>query len=74
MSSGRSALLVQLGKRIRALREKKGWTQSEMAAYLGLSRGHISDLERGTREIGLLTLQTVAGGLDTTMAKLLKGL
>ena len=74
MSSGGNALLIQLGKRIRAQRNNKRWTQSEMAAYLGLSRGHISDLERGKREIGLLTLQTVARGLDTTMGKLLKGL
>ena len=56
------------------MRFEKHWTQSEMAAYLGLSRGHISDLERGRREIGLLTLQVVARGLDVTMAKLLKGL
>jgi len=74
MSSGNNSPLLQLGKRIRTLRKKKQWTQSEMAAYLGLSRGHISDLERGRREIGLLTLQIVARGLDTTMAKLLKGL
>jgi transcriptional regulator with XRE-family HTH domain len=74
MSSGSSALLIQLGKRIREHRKKRCWTQSEMAAYLGLSRGHISDLERGTREIGLLTLQIVATGFETTMANLLKGL
>ena len=65
---------MRLGKRIRALRMRKRWTQSEMAAYLGLSRGHISDLERGTREVGILTLQTIATGLDTTMARLLRGL
>jgi len=74
MSSGINSLLLELGTRIRTLRKKKRWTQSEMAAYLGLSRGHISDLERGRREIGLLTLQIVARGLDTTMARLLKGL
>jgi transcriptional regulator with XRE-family HTH domain len=45
-----------------------------MAAYLGLSRGHISDLERGKREIGLLTLQIVATGFEITMANLLGGL
>jgi transcriptional regulator with XRE-family HTH domain len=45
-----------------------------MAAYLGLSRGHISDLERGRRKIGLLPLQIVATGFETTMANLLKGL
>jgi len=74
MSSGSSALLIQLGKRIREQRKKRRWTQSEMAAYLGLRRGHISDLERGRREIGLLILQIVATGFETTMANLLKGL
>ena len=56
------------------LRRKKGWSQIEMAAYLGINRGHLSDLERGRREIGLLMLPTIARGLDTTMAAMLKGL
>jgi len=73
MSSG-NLLCSALGKRIRALRESKGWTQVEMAAYLGVNRGHLSDIERRKREIGLLMLQTIARGLDTTMEKLLRGL
>lgn len=74
MSSGNHALLVKLGKRIRSMRQEKGWTQSEMAAYLDMNRGHLSDIERGKREVGLITLQIIARGLETTMAKLLKGL
>jgi transcriptional regulator with XRE-family HTH domain len=45
-----------------------------MAAYLGINRGHLSDLEAGKREIGILMLQVIAAGLETTMAKLLSGL
>lgn len=45
-----------------------------MAVYLDLSRGHISDIERGKREPGLITLQIIAKGLDVTMSRLLKGL
>ena len=45
-----------------------------MAAHLGMDRGHVSEIENGKRVINLLTLQTVASGLDTTMAKLLKDL
>jgi len=45
-----------------------------MAAYLGINRGHLSDLERGRREICLLMLETIARGLETTMAAMLKGL
>ena len=74
MSTGNHALLIRLGKRIQALRRKKGWTQTEMAAYLDMNRGHISDIERGKREVGIITLQIIAAGLDTTMASLLKGL
>ncbi len=74
MSSANHALLTQLGKRVRALRKKKGWTQTDMAVYLDMNRGHISDIERGKREVGLITLQVIARGLDTTMARLLKGL
>ena len=74
MSSGNHALSVKLGKRIETLRKKKGWTQTDMAVYLDMNRGHISDLERGKREVGIVTLQVIARGLETTMAALLKGL
>ena len=71
--SSANLVCIALGKRIRALRMAKGWTQVEMAAYLGINRGHLSDLESGKREIGLLMLQVIAKGLDTTMERLLKG-
>ncbi len=71
--SSENVLCAELGKRIRSLRKRKGWTQIEMAAYLGINRGHLSDLEMGKREAGILMLQVIAKGLDTTMEKLLKG-
>jgi transcriptional regulator with XRE-family HTH domain len=74
MSSADHALLLRLGKRIRALRQKRRWTQSEMAAYLDINRGHLSDIERGKREVGIIMLQIIARGLETSMANLLKGL
>jgi transcriptional regulator with XRE-family HTH domain len=74
MSSNKHALLLQLGKRIQTLRKKKNWTQTDMAVYLDLNRGHISDIELGKREAGIITLQLIARGLDTTMARLLRGL
>jgi len=74
MSSGNHALLVRLGKRIKTLRKGKGWTQVDMAVCLDMNRGHISDIERGKREVGVITLQVIAKGLDTTMSSLLKSL
>lgn len=74
MSSENHALLVKVGKRIRALRVAMGWTQTDMAVALDMNRGHISDIERGKREAGLITLQIIARGLKTSMSQLLKGL
>jgi transcriptional regulator with XRE-family HTH domain len=74
MSSEKHALLAELGSRIRALRKAKSWTQTDMAVSLDINRGHISDLESGKREVGLITLQIIARGLGTTMARLLKDL
>jgi len=74
MSRGKHALLVQLGGRIRRLRKKKMWTQTDMAVHLDINRGHLSDIERGKREVGIITLQVIARGLDTTMSSLLRGL
>ena len=74
VSSGRHALLVKLGKRIQTLRKQKGWTQTDLAVLLDVNRGHLSDIELGKREPGIITLQVIARGLDTTMERLLKGL
>lgn len=74
MSSEKHALLLQLGSRIRALRKAKKWTQTDMAVNLDMNRGHISDIESGKREVGLITLQIIARGLGTTMEQLLKDL
>lgn len=74
VSSNKHALLVQIGKRIRLLRKRKGWTQIDMSVALDMNRGHISDIEQGKREVGIITLQVIARGLGTTMSELLRRL
>ena len=74
MSTTKHALPVQIGKRIRLLRKRKGWTQIDTAVALDMNRGHISDIEQGKREPGLITLQVIARGLGTTMSELLRRL
>jgi DNA-binding XRE family transcriptional regulator len=39
--------LAGLGRSIRALRRAKGWTQAELAAWLGVNRQTVIALERG---------------------------
>jgi transcriptional regulator with XRE-family HTH domain len=74
MASDKHALLLELGKRIRTLRLSKKWTQTDMAVCLDMGRSHLSEVETGKREIGVITLQVIARGLGTTMARLLKDL
>lgn len=74
VSSQRNTTLVELGQRIRRLRKRKNWTQTDMAVCLDMGRTYISDIEQGKREIGLITLQILARGLNTKMSELLKGL
>jgi transcriptional regulator with XRE-family HTH domain len=74
MSRGKHALLLRLGERIKRLRKKKGYTQTDLTVHLDMNRGHLSDIELGKREVGIITLQVIARGLNTTMSNLLRGL
>jgi transcriptional regulator with XRE-family HTH domain len=65
---------ARLGQRLRSLRKKKGWTQIELADYLGLRRTYVSDLELGKRNVSLLTMEIVARGFKLSVSQLLRGL
>jgi len=67
-------ICARLGNRIRELRKAKGWRQIDLAEHSGISKNHLSELEQGNREIGLLTLEAIAGALGTTSSKLLENL
>jgi transcriptional regulator with XRE-family HTH domain len=38
---------IPLGTRVRQLREKKGWSLTEMAVQAGISRSYLAQIERG---------------------------
>jgi len=59
---------------LRSLRKKKDWTQVELADYLGLRRTYVSDLERGKRNVSLLTMEIIARGFKLSVSQLLRGL
>ncbi len=64
---------IELGKRIRELRKKRGWRQIDLAEQSGIHEVHISDLERGAREVGLRNLSALAQAFGLTMSEFLKG-
>lgn len=74
MSSPQENITARFGKRLKALRQKRGWTQVEMAERLGIDRSYISDMERGKKNVCLPTLEVLAQGLETTISRLLTGL
>ena len=67
-------VFVNLGERIRKLRNKRGWTQVIMAEKIGMDRSFIADVERGKRNISLLYLVVLADGFGITLSQLLSGL
>lgn len=64
--------LSNLGKRIKAAREKAGYTQEELAAELGMSPTHISVLERGVKPPKLETFVSIANTLGVSADYLLQ--
>ena len=64
----------ELGVRIRKLRARKRWSQEEFAAVSGLHRTYIGAVERGEKNLTIMTLGTLAKTLDTTISQLFRGI
>ncbi|MCM1321914.1 MAG: helix-turn-helix domain-containing protein [Bacteroides sp.] len=60
---------VEVGKRIRLFREKKGFTQSKLATLAGISPTYIYQIESGAKcpTVEYLSF-VVCDGLDMTLA------
>jgi transcriptional regulator with XRE-family HTH domain len=65
---------IRLGKRIRKFRKEKGWRQIDLAEHSGVHEVHISDIERGAREICLNNLVALAKGLGISASELVRGI
>jgi transcriptional regulator with XRE-family HTH domain len=50
-----------LGERFREAREYLGFSQEEVATYLGVSRSALSNIESGQRKVDALELKKLAG-------------
>jgi transcriptional regulator with XRE-family HTH domain len=65
---------IRFGRRLRCLREKRGWTQVQMAELFGLDRSYLADVERGNRNISIVNLDVIASGFGLTLSQLLSHL
>jgi transcriptional regulator with XRE-family HTH domain len=64
-------LLRKLGHRVRTLRDKKGWTQEDLAGEAGLDRSYVSGLESGRRNPTYLRLAALAKALNIPLPSLI---
>lgn len=62
--------MSELGKEIKRLRKRKGWTQTELAVYAGSSQPTINQIESGARNPSTRTLEKVAGALGVEVRDL----
>jgi len=61
-----------LGKRVKELRKRRGFSQEDMISF-GFSARHWQQIEAG-RPITLTTLLRISDALETRVEKLVKGL
>ena len=57
-----------LGKRIRAVREEQGLSQSQLALMIGSSKSHIWRIETGRVSVGIDDLIRIADALDARVS------
>jgi transcriptional regulator with XRE-family HTH domain len=62
--------MVDLGQRIRAERLRRGLSLEALTTRSGVSRSMLSAVERGTKVPTVLVLDSIATGLDTSIARL----
>lgn len=62
----------RVGDNIRKFRQKKGWSQEQLASEANLHRAYVGQIERGEKNIGLQNLQKIAEALNISIAALVK--
>jgi transcriptional regulator with XRE-family HTH domain len=61
-----------MGDAIRNYRLAKGWSQEELSFNCGLHRTYIGAVERGERNISILSLQKIAHAMGISVAALFR--
>jgi transcriptional regulator with XRE-family HTH domain len=63
-----------VGKRIRELRKKKGWSQERLADESQMHRSYMWGIEQGRRNPSLRHLSRIADALEVPIATLFDGI
>mgnify|MGYP002985300656 FL=1 len=67
-------ITVELGKKIKQLRMKKGLSQEKFALEIGMDRTYFASVEAGKRNISICNIKQIADGLEISLSELFEGL
>lgn len=67
-------ILVAFGEIVRAFRKAKGFSQEELADQSGLHRTYIGMIERGEKNLTLVSISKIAEALQISMSELFANL
>ncbi len=67
-------ITVELGKRIRELRNMTGLSQEKFALKIGMDRTYYASVESGKRNISIKNIKKIADGFGVSLSKLFDGL
>jgi transcriptional regulator with XRE-family HTH domain len=63
--------IERVAKRLQQLRQRRGWTQAQLAKKAGISRGYLARLETARQDPALTTLEALAKALRVKVSRLL---
>ena len=66
-----AALVEHFGIAVRQLREQRGWSQEQLAAFSDLNRSYVGEIERGRVIVSIVTVHKLALALQLDAAALL---
>ena len=67
-------ITVDLGVRIRNLRQKTGLSQEKFALKIGMDRTYFASVEAGKRNIAIINIKKIADGLGVPLSELFEDL
>lgn len=74
MLKKKNKYLVELGKRIRAIRLEQGLSQENLALKADIDRSYMGSIERGERNVSFITLIKIAICLRCSVSDFTQGI
>ncbi len=70
VAARRNPVLVEFGRRVRELRDRRGWSQELLAEKAGVHRTYVGGIERGLRNVALVNIARIAKAFGLTLSDL----